>query len=347
MNHKIYKNKGLTGLNNLGNTCFINSAMQVLSHTYELNNLLNKLRPKIKNNIESTLLTEWIELKDIMWAENSTVSPIKFLKSIQSLAKQKGSNNFIGYQQNDLPEFLFFIIDCFHASLSREVNMLISGKVINKKDKLAVECFSMIKKIYSTEYSEIWDLFYGIHISQIISLEDNTVLSNSPEPYFIIDLPIPPNIKNPTLMDCFELYHEGEILEGDNAWYNEKTKQKQSVKKQISYWSFPKILVIDIKRFNSSNRKNQILLEFPLTNLDLNEYMIGYNSEKCMYDLYGICNHSGSVLGGHYTSFVKNANGKWYHFNDTIVTEVTNLENLITTKAYCFFYRKNKNIKSN
>ncbi len=73
--------------------------------------------------------------------------------------------------------------------------------------------------------------------------------------------------------------------------------------------------------------------------------MIGYDSEKCIYDLYGICNHSGSVLGGHYTSFVKNANGKWYHFNDTIVTEVTNLENLITTKAYCFFYRKNKKHK--
>lgn len=342
MNYKIYKNKGLTGLSNLGNTCFINSAMQVLSHTYELNNLLNKLECKINNNIESPLLTEWIELKNIMWSENCTVSPKPFIKTIQAVSKQKGLDNFIGYQQNDLPEFLLFVIDCFHMALSREVNMNISGKVVNKTDKLAVECFKMIKNIYSNEYSEIWDLFYGIHVSQIISLEDNSVLSNSPEPYFIINLPIPSNVKTPTLIDCFDLYHEGEILQDDNAWYNEKTKQKQPVKKQISYWSFPKILVIDVKRFNSNNKKNQILIDFPLTNLDLSKYMIGYKTGKCVYDLYGICNHSGSALGGHYTSFIKNANGKWYHFNDTIINEVTVLENLISPKAYCFFYRKRK-----
>ena len=39
--------------------------------------------------------------------------------------------------------------------------------------------------------------------------------------------------------------------------------------------------------------------------------------------------------------FVKNANSKWYLFNDTNWTEV-NLGALKSPHAYCFFYRKQK-----
>ena len=82
------------------------------------------------------------------------------------------------------------------------------------------------------------------------------------------------------------------------------------------------------------------MVNFPLCGLDLSKYVIGYNKTSYIYDLYGVCNHSGSVDGGHYTAFVKNANGKWYLFNDTSVSEVGNTNNIISPKAYCFFYRK-------
>jgi ubiquitin C-terminal hydrolase len=341
MNFEKYKDKGLTGLSNLGNTCFINSCIQVLSHTYELNDFLNEnngsYKKKLNKNYDSVLLLEWDNLRQLMWSDNCIISPIKFLKTIQKLSNIKGISLFSGYDQNDLPEFLIFLIDCLHTALSREVMMTIVGTVMNEKDEIAIQCFETIKQMYSKDYSEIWNIFYGVHISQLTSIETNEVISYRPEPYFIIDLSIPLNNKSPTLLDCFDLYVEGEILDDI---FNEKTNKKEKCNRSISFWSLPTILVIDIKRFNYKNQKNQILVTFPLDNLDLSKYITGYNKNTYIYDLYAVCNHSGSVLGGHYTSFVKNANGKWYHYNDTNVSEVAIPQQIITPKAYCFFYRK-------
>jgi ubiquitin carboxyl-terminal hydrolase 8 len=337
-----YENKGLTGLANLGNTCFINSCMQILSHTYELNNFLNNesYKRKLNKKHDSILLVEWDNLRKIMWENNCVISPNKFISVIQKIAHIKNRDLFTGFSQNDLPEFLLFLIDCFHTALSREITMTITGNVENERDEIAVKCFEMIKQMYSKEYSEIWNLFYAINVSEIWNNETNVKIKVNPEPYFMIDLPIPPNNKSPSLIDCFEHYVEGEIMEGENAWYNDETKERINICKKIQFWSFPQILVIDFKRFNAKNQKNQILITFPLDNLDLSKYVIGYKKSSYIYELYGVCNHSGGVLGGHYTAYVKNANGKWYHFNDTTVSEIDKVESIITPKAYCLFYRK-------
>jgi ubiquitin C-terminal hydrolase len=244
---------------------------------------------------------------------------------------------FTGYSQNDVSEFLLFIIDCFHTALSREIKITILGNPNNDTDHLAIKCFEMIKNTYSKEYSEIWNLFYAIHVSELSRIDNNKVISLTPEPYFMIDLPIPPDNKSPSLIDCFNYYVDGEIINNFNDF---ETNEKIDIRKKIQFWSLPNILVIDLKRFNNNFQKNQILVSFPLNDLDLSSYVIGYKKENYNYELYGICNHSGSVMGGHYTSYVKNANEKWYHFNDTTVSEIKINESIISSKAYVLFYRK-------
>ena len=131
-----YKDNGLSGLGNLGNTCFINSCMQVLSHTYELNDFLElgTYKRRLKNKYESALLLEWDELRKLLWSKNCIVAPNKFLKTIHKIAEKKDMDIFTGYSQNDLPEFLLFVIDCFHTGLCREIKMTISGEIDNETD---------------------------------------------------------------------------------------------------------------------------------------------------------------------------------------------------------------------
>ena len=340
---EVYGGGGLTGLANLGNTCFINACMQILSHTYELNDFLStgEYKKRLNKKVESVLLVEWDKLREMIWSENCIISPGGFAQAVQKVAKIKKKDIFTGWAQNDLPEFLLFLIDCFHLALMREVEMNIVGDIKTKKDKLAKCCYKMMKNMYKKEYSEFLNIFYGIHVSKITSLNHED-LSLCPEPFFMINLPIPVNNRNPSLFDCFDLHCQNEKLEGENAWFNEKTNAKEDVNKNIIYWSLPNIMVIDIKRFTASGRKNQIAIDIPQKNVDFSKYVEGYNKNSYIYDLYGICNHSGGVMGGHYTSLVMNANGKWYSFNDTNVEEYNMPTELMSSHAYCLFYRKKK-----
>ena len=346
-----YTNKGLSGLCNLGNTCYINSCLQILSHCYELHEVINIIynNDNINNNINNTInnnnliLQEWKDLKDLMWSKNCVISPNRFLNAIHHISTIKDRELFSGYAQNDLPEFLIFLFDCFHEALERKVTITINGTSENNTDELAKKCYEMIKNMYSNSYSEMIDLFFGIHVSLIISNNDsNKIMSITPEPFSIINLPIP-NSDNAnqefTIYDCFNLYTHFEFLEGENAWFNENTNTKEDVNKCIKFWSLPNILIVDFKRFNNANKKLNNIIRTPLLGLDLSKYVVGYNKDKYIYELFGICNHNGECLGGHYSAYVKNSNQKWYHFNDTNVDEISESQ-LITSKGYCYFYRK-------
>lgn len=344
MNIEFYKNRGYVGLCNLGNTCFLNSCVQILNHTYELVELMKekeKIVKKSDNDSDSIILTEWLELCILMWncEDPCSVSPKKFVHQVHHVARNKGRDLFTGWGQNDMTEFLLFMIDCMHNSISRKTNISICGKPRHGRDKTAIECYKMLKHIYENEYSEIMDMFYGIYLSEIISSDATRIYSSKPEHFFILDIPIPSNKSNITLYDCFNMFVSSECMNGDNGWYNESTKQKEDVQKRITFWNFPKIIVIALKRFSHDGQhKINDLVDFPLENLDLKEYVKGYKPEQYVYNLYGVCNHIGYVNGGHYTSFIRNASDEWIHYNDTCVAKIKK-EDVISPSAYCLFYR--------
>ncbi|GCB74652.1 hypothetical protein scyTo_0003743, partial [Scyliorhinus torazame] len=149
----------------------------------------------------------------------------------------------------------------------------------------------------------------------------------------------------------------GEVLEGGNAYYCEKCKEKRTTVKRMCIKSLPSVLVIHLMRFGfdwESGRsiKYDEQIRFPwLLNMEpytvsgmarqehssehgengkAGDHMGGGSPRKKgapteNYELVGVIVHSGQAHAGHYYSFIKDrratGKGKWYKFNDTVVEE--------------------------
>ena len=81
-------------------------------------------------------------------------------------------------------------------------------------------------------------------------------------------------------------------------------------------------------------------VDFPLEGLDLAPYCIEPHA-TATYSLAAVSNHFGGTGGGHYTAHARSgANGRWYEFDDSTVTETTGgpRAGLDPAAAYVLFY---------
>merc|ERR1712190_677137 len=91
-----------------------------------------------------------------------------------------------------------------------------------------------------------------------------------------------------------------------------------------------------------SRSKITSLIDFPLEGLDISPWMEDpdKNQADCIYDCYGVSNHSGSLGGGHYSAYVKHReNGNWYMCNDSSCYKI-NESRVVSSESYLLFYRK-------
>ena len=144
-----------------------------------------------------------------------------------------------------------------------------------------------------------------------------------------------------SLEDCLEKFREEEILDEKNKWYCKNCKSFQKAKKKMELFYLPKILIICLKRFSNSYNhweKNNKLVDFPINNLDMENFICGPNKNNFKYDLFAVSQHYGSCGGGHYTAICKNF-GSWYSYNDSNVS-LADENDIINKAAYVLFYRR-------
>lgn len=325
-------NLGCSGIVNLGNTCFMNSSIQCLSATLPLTRYfltgkcVEDMNPS-KN--EFILCQEYIRTLIGMWEDNCIVSPISLKTKIANF-----HDSYVGFRQNDSHEFFVRLIELLHIGFSYKVDITYTGKPVKEYDLMKIEALKVWKQYFKNQYSIIISLFYGQFNSTMTCNLCNHVY-HSYDPFCTISLPI--NDETKTIYDCFDVFSKKEVLDVENKWKCDKCSQYSQAAKKIIIWNAPKILIINFKRFDHLNRKNEAFIDYPVKGLNINKYVS--NSTNAIYNLYAVSAHIGTVTRGHYIAYSQNANGTWYNYSDRDV-EPINESDIVNKHAYMLLYRR-------
>lgn len=195
MSWKAESRRGVTGLSNLGNTCFMNSCLQCLSNTIPLTEyfLTNRFQDEInmQNPIGTKGKLTFNYAKTIrgLWCEgSSTYSPYILKSSIAEFQPM-----FSGYQQHDSQEFLSFLLDGLHEDLNRVIKKPVTETIESNGRPDNVVARESWTNFLRRNQSIIVDLFMGQYKS-IVTCPTCNHESITFDPYSTLSLPIPQTV---------------------------------------------------------------------------------------------------------------------------------------------------------
>uniref|UniRef100_A0A8D3C4M3 Ubiquitin carboxyl-terminal hydrolase n=1 Tax=Scophthalmus maximus TaxID=52904 RepID=A0A8D3C4M3_SCOMX len=333
--------QSLTGLRNLGNTCYMNSILQCLCNTPAMAEYFNNncyMADINRYNIlghKGEVAEEFGVIMKALWAGlYKFISPRDFKVTIGKINEQ-----FAGYDQQDSQELLLFLMDGLHEDLNKADNRKRYKEEENDHldDPMAADLAWSKHKLLNE--SIIVALFQGQFKSTVQCLTCHRK-SRTFETFMYLSLPLASTSKC-SLQDCLRLFSKEEKLTDNNKVFCRHCKAHRDSTKKLEIWKVPPILLVHLKRFSYEGRwkqKLQTTVDFPLDSLDLAQYVIGPKQNQKRYGLYGVSNHYGGLDGGHYTAYCKNAlKQRWYKFDDHEVSEIST-SSVKSSAAYILFY---------
>ncbi|XP_038601129.1 ubiquitin carboxyl-terminal hydrolase 33 isoform X2 [Tachyglossus aculeatus] len=112
------KTRGLTGLKNIGNTCYMNAALQALSNCPPLTQFFLDCGGLVRTDKKPAICKSYLKLMTEVWHKSrpGSVVPTNLFQGIKTV-----NPAFRGYSQQDAQEFLRCLMDLLHEELKEQV----------------------------------------------------------------------------------------------------------------------------------------------------------------------------------------------------------------------------------
>lgn len=303
----------MKGLHNLGNTCYLNSALQCLLFcphltNYFLHGLYEADANKRKKNA-SRVVDEYASLVKQYWSGSSgatALDPEPLAAAFRKLWKR-----FVAGQQHDAHDALHCLLQALHDGTSKTAAATPHSKATAVLRGAALDAWHEHNR---GNYSFVTEVFQG-------QLRKTVGGDVHYEHFMDLSLALTADVKS--VAAAIAQHLAPTVPEGSGA----------TVGYQPTY--LPLALVLHLKRFDNKLQKVERFVDYPVT-LDLSSLT---GRQEDTYALFAVCFHSGQYGSGHYVACC-NFRNTWYVLNDDSSVVLKDINQLVSSNAYFLIYKK-------
>jgi len=271
----ISTQRGKVGLYNLGNTCYMNAALQCMIHNPCL--ILPVARGDC-NKLSRPAACAMELFKLIKYSiENSSGNNVAKPLELKRYMGDKYSQ-FSGSGQQDSIEFVHELLELLSKELNRVTHKIPYKMLDQTKELISIQANKWYQYNEQITSSLITDIFQG-QLFNTVKCKSCGFEHISFDNFFSLSLSLPKastSFTHSTKLDsCLQNFVREEKISSDVGYKCTNCKKIVDITKQTIIWRLPSVLIVHLKRFYCSTwRKEKLdtLVEFDIDNFDLKPY---------------------------------------------------------------------------
>lgn len=334
--------KGIVGIQNMGNTCYCNTTIQLLRACPEWSVycLTENIPPESldMNNPNCRIYVAYQEILRSLWSAYlpAYVRPSGFLHEVRQAVQGTPYEMFGVPIPNDSHEYLVYLLDHFHEALRRDTpyEEIPLTPSMTSVDAMRARAANGWNRFVSKNLSIVVDLFFGMMRKTILCSHCHQCTYQW-EVFNTLKIPC----DGVSFMEWI-LRETTEITELDG--YNCDTcKEKRHARIYNHLWKLPPHLFVTLRRFNFDGHKNMTPCPYDGAPILFNGCYAPESDDSMRdrpYELRSVSDHHGTHMGGHYTAQFKHPlTGEWWWMDDERAQKMEHP--MFSASNYIFYFR--------